>query len=81
MEILAIKIHNIHLDLSPCYIHRVFLAYLLVIPRLGVLGGLINGGAYIRITGIEKGSRDKLVLLIKITFSFTGVFTLNFKTS
>ena len=70
-----------HLDLSPCCIHRVFLAYLLVIPRLGVLGGLINGGACIRITGIEKGSRDKLALLIKITFSFTGVFTLSFKTS
>ena len=24
MEILAIKIHNIHLDLSPCYIHSLF---------------------------------------------------------
>ena len=70
-----------HLNLSPCCIHRVFLAYLIVLPRLGVLGGLINGEAYIRITGIEKGSRDELALLIKITFSFTGVKTLSFKTS
>ena len=66
LEIIAIKIHNIHLNLSPCCIHRVFLTYLLVIPRLGALGGLIDGGAYIRITGIEKRSRDKLSSLIKI---------------
>ena len=62
-----------HLNLSSRCIYRVFLAYLLVIPRLGVLGGLITGGPYIRMTGIEKGTRDELALLIKITFSFTGV--------
>ena len=61
-----------HLDLSPYFIHRLFVAYLLIIPEPGVLGGLLNGGAYIRITGIEKGSRDKLALMIKIPCSFTG---------